>query len=61
MGIVAESLPADGSDPAAALVKEMTGVEVPSYYSQGSINPVKYADQVAFNHCLFSHGLDQGS
>ena len=50
MGIVAEAVPGDG-DP-AAMVKEMTGVDVPSYYNPNAINPMKYADQVR-SHLIY--------
>ena len=41
MGIVQE-----GEGDPAAMVREMTGVELPTYYAPNAINPMKYADQV---------------
>ena len=41
MGIVTE-----GEGDPAAMVKEMTGVEMPSYYAPNAINPLKYAEGV---------------
>ena len=49
MGIVAEAVPGEG-DP-AAVVKQLTGVEVPSYYNPNAINPLKYAEGVR-SYCL---------
>ena len=43
MGIVTE-----GEGDPAAMVKEMTGVEMPSYYAPNAINPLKYAEGVSF-------------
>ena len=41
MGIVTE-----GQGDPSAMVKEMTGVELPSYYNANAINPMKYAEGV---------------
>lgn len=51
MGIVAEAVPGEG-DP-AAVVKQLTGVEVPSYYNPNAINPLKYAEGVKKRQMLW--------
>jgi hypothetical protein len=48
MGIATTAAAAQmaGGESQAAIVKEMTGVELPKYYNASVINPLKYADQV---------------
>jgi len=43
-----------------AKIKEITGVDLPSYYNPSAINPLQYAEQIKKRKMLWSKGKDLG-